>query len=62
MVLIELHITSRESFWVNPRYIVSIVRRGTGSAIWVVNDVDAINITESPEEIFKLIKASYEQN
>ena len=58
MVLIELHLTSQGSFWVNPRYIVSIVRRGTGSAIWVVNDADAINITESPEEIFKLLKSA----
>ncbi len=57
LTLIPLSTNYSEKIWVNPNYIASIARRGTGSDVFIANDPSPIFVTESPEEIIEFINS-----
>lgn len=58
-VLIQLSMTYSEAVWVNPDYIASISRHGTGSDVFIANDPSPVVVVESPEEIISRIQSAY---
>lgn len=57
--LIQLSTTYSGAVWVNPNYIASISRHGTGSNVFIANDPSPVVVAESPEEIISRIRSAH---